>query len=335
MPSKSAKQRKFMRAIAHGWEPTRMKNPPSKAVAKEFVAADKKAGYAGGGLATAVNMSLGGSMQNAIRRAQMLAAAQNALGSPSTMGGGLSGYHIPRAPTGPITPERMAPDSIAREIYDKYGIVDPTATRYDLTSQAAMREDPLIHLERDDPARRQYEQWTAVREAQAAPTPQADYYKPLSEMGGAHRDKLAEHQRRIASMLAPQETQNMRMGGLAQAVQRRKMMRPGGPGSLPGGGRFSGPRTRPLPSGPGSRGLPQGQEPIGAGMMGGPKIPPNLRGYLQKMRMMNRPGGMGQQRKQVGLGDQQGGLHRAMQTQTGRPPISRRAAFPGSRQNMY
>ena len=40
MPSKTAKQSKFMRAVAHGWKPTNKKGPPVS-VAKEFVAADK------------------------------------------------------------------------------------------------------------------------------------------------------------------------------------------------------------------------------------------------------------------------------------------------------
>jgi len=49
MPSKSPAQAKLMRAVAHGWKPDRMKGPPRK-VAKEFVAADKKAkGYQFGG----------------------------------------------------------------------------------------------------------------------------------------------------------------------------------------------------------------------------------------------------------------------------------------------
>ncbi len=51
MPSKSPAQAKLMRAVAHGWKPDRMKGPPKK-VAKEFVAADKKAkGYQRGGTA--------------------------------------------------------------------------------------------------------------------------------------------------------------------------------------------------------------------------------------------------------------------------------------------
>ena len=43
MPSKSAKQARTMRAIAHGWKPKKgsVKKIPRK-VAKEFVEADKK-----------------------------------------------------------------------------------------------------------------------------------------------------------------------------------------------------------------------------------------------------------------------------------------------------
>lgn len=40
MPSKSAKQHRFMEGIAHGMAPRKGKGP-SVAVAKEFVAADK------------------------------------------------------------------------------------------------------------------------------------------------------------------------------------------------------------------------------------------------------------------------------------------------------
>jgi len=45
MPSKSPAQARLMRAVAHGWKPDRMKGP-SRAVAREFVEADKK--YSGG-----------------------------------------------------------------------------------------------------------------------------------------------------------------------------------------------------------------------------------------------------------------------------------------------
>jgi hypothetical protein len=39
MPSKSAKQARFMKAIAHGFKPTKKKAPPI-AVAKEYMKAD-------------------------------------------------------------------------------------------------------------------------------------------------------------------------------------------------------------------------------------------------------------------------------------------------------
>lgn len=40
MPSKSKKQARFMRAVAHGWEPDRVQGPPRN-VAEEFVRADQ------------------------------------------------------------------------------------------------------------------------------------------------------------------------------------------------------------------------------------------------------------------------------------------------------
>jgi len=40
MPSKTAKQARFMRAVAHGFKPTKTKAPPI-AVAKEFVREDQ------------------------------------------------------------------------------------------------------------------------------------------------------------------------------------------------------------------------------------------------------------------------------------------------------
>lgn len=40
MPSKSPKQARLMRAVAHGWHPDRIKGPPAS-VAKEFTEADK------------------------------------------------------------------------------------------------------------------------------------------------------------------------------------------------------------------------------------------------------------------------------------------------------
>lgn len=70
------------------------------------------------------------------------------------------------------------------------------------------------------------------------------------------------------------------------------------------------------------------------GPMGGPRIPPNLRGYLQREMMMNRPrrgipgpAGAGGAPNRVGQGDQRGALARAMQRGTGRAPMSRRQGF--------
>ena len=40
MPSSSAKQARFMAAVAHGWKPDKTKAPPVE-VAKEFNAADE------------------------------------------------------------------------------------------------------------------------------------------------------------------------------------------------------------------------------------------------------------------------------------------------------
>lgn len=43
VPSKSEKQARLMRAVAHGWKPSRIKGP-SQEVAREFVEADRKRG---------------------------------------------------------------------------------------------------------------------------------------------------------------------------------------------------------------------------------------------------------------------------------------------------
>jgi hypothetical protein len=107
------------------------------------------------------------------------------------------------------------------------------------------------------------------------------------------------------------------------------------PRAMPPGGRGGriNPRGIPVPRGmPPGGGGPGG----GPGQRGGPMIPPNLRGYLQQSRMMNRPrrgvpgpAGAGGQPNRVGMQDQQGGLARALQRGTGRPPTSRRSGFPG------
>jgi len=42
MPSESPAQAKLMAAVAHGFKPTRLKNPPSVKVAQEFNNADQR-----------------------------------------------------------------------------------------------------------------------------------------------------------------------------------------------------------------------------------------------------------------------------------------------------
>ena len=459
MPSKSAKQAKFMRAVAHGWEPSRTKGPP-KSVAKEFMRADQKAGkYAEGGLA---HLRMGGRSnqettyrgydprtQRGGRRGSnwgerftdQIVDSAIAGGEPlsnkdvgpntarslaskgwtlagdmwyppeGTLGyvaegqprppGMVGGYYVPRAPDpSRLLAENLMPGSLAYDMYQKYGIIDPTWTSYDLTPQEQMKEDPLAHLDPDDPARQEYESWGVGKE----PVGQIEPRDPISlwpepspiRQDNPYVQQLREHKARIGDILGTQPSVqaggpggmlppgefipdpeeearggrvNFQMGGLAAmgAMGRRAMRRPsgqmnpqmrqrmmqaaaqrrGGPGRMRGNDmRRPTPQMRqrmmqkqvgmgrpPMaqPGGPG--GQPPGRGMINPGdarMPGGQAMP--LRGLQQKMRAMGRrsPGG-----NRVGMQDQQGGLSRAMQSQTGRPPISRRAAFPGSRQNTY
>lgn len=141
------------------------------------------------------------------------------------------------------------------------------------------------------------------------------------------------------------------VGGLAQAqqqvaaqqgmMQQRAQFRPprgGIPPSLRGRTPRAGgipPRMDPGVRTPGTlpgQALPGGPPSGGGGIPGGPRVPPNMRGYLQRQRMMNRPpANVGGGANRVGMQDQQGGLARALQRGTGRPPMSRRTAFPGGR----
>ena len=103
--------------------------------------------------------------------------------------------------------------------------------------------------------------------------------------------------------------------------------RPPGGRIAPPPGKF--PRQPVQPGGPGGP-FPGGRPPGGGfPIQGGARVPPNMRGYLQKMRMQNRPpsGPVGGGGNRVGMADQQGALARAMQKGTGRAPTSRRMAF--------
>lgn len=103
----------------------------------------------------------------------------------------------------------------------------------------------------------------------------------------------------LAAMQRPQMRGPMKQLGRPGAGGR---VQPGGPGGMPGGRQML--------------------TPADARMPGGRAMP--FRGLMNKMRGRPQP-------NRIGTGDQQGGLARAMQTQTGRPPISRRMAFPGTR----
>lgn len=111
-------------------------------------------------------------------------------------------------------------------------------------------------------------------------------------------------------------------GGLQQVTGGPSPMRAMPPVKQPPGMRIAPPPGKEMMRPP--SGLP----------MGGARVPPNMRGYLQHMRMMNRPrraipgpAGAGGAGNRVGQSDQQGGLARALQRGTGRPPMSRRQGF--------
>ena len=103
-------------------------------------------------------------------------------------------------------------------------------------------------------------------------------------------------------------------------------VQPGGPGGQMPGRQMLSPPSNPTRAMSPTQGSQPGPSPGDARMPGGRAMP--YRGMMQKMRGMQRGQPQG---NRIGTGDQQGGLARAMQTQTGRPPISRRMAFPGTR----
>ena len=376
MPSKTPKQARFMRAVANNPEFARKVDVP-QSVGREFEAADNKVhAFYGGPLNRLAqdafnrsgkqqagepfaDKSLGKSTRRKLAKDGWTLAngmwypPQGTLGW-QVAGSGLSPYHIPRAPEGPITADMLEPGSIAREIYDKYGIIDQTATRYDLTDQAKFKDDPYAHLEADDPARIQYEQWDEDRGHRFdQPPPERDlgalavYAEPSeSRKSNVHRTRLREHQDRIGDILgvpsgnAEGGPVKMYAGGLAAAAMMRRRQNP----------RFRGNDMRQPPKRvgmapprrarpgvmPGRQFMPTGGrprepmvQPDDARMPGGRAMP--QRGLLQKMQAARRQAPS----HRIGMRDQQGGLSRALQTRTGRPPISRRAAFPGSRQNQY
>ena len=146
--------------------------------------------------------------------------------------------------------------------------------------------------------------------------------KELEELGEARGGRVRRYQ----------------VGGLAQAAPGPGQFRPPAGGvppthrGLPPRAGGIPPRMEPPRAGGTVLGqpLPGAPAPGGGGVPGGPRVPPNQRGFLQRQRMMNRPpANVGGGVNRVGQQDQQGGLARALQRGTGRPPMSRRAGFPG------
>ncbi len=172
-------------------------------------------------------------------------------------------------------------------------------------------------------------------------------------VGGRVAQMQADQQRQFAAQrgaAGQQQSLASRLGGNRFGEDYRRatgrqtyqdVVNRGGGGinpRLPGGGRMYGSAPQPGmayaggtpgfygPGGPG-RGPSIGG---GGGIIGGARVPPNMRGFLQKQRMMNRPpSNVGGGVNRVGQQDQQGALSRAMQRGTGRRPMSRRGGFPG------
>lgn len=161
-------------------------------------------------------------------------------------------------------------------------------------------------------------------------------------MGGMARKMLAQQRARQQGAAQGRGAPPSRGGLAAMAQQQRQALsRRGAPSAPQGGGMAS--RIRQMLAQQGQRGrdsrpgmmrqpavMPGGGQTVGGEITGGPRVPPNLRGMLQKMRMQNRPppnvgGGV----NRVGQQDQQGAQARAMQRGTGRRPMSRRGGFPG------
>lgn len=133
--------------------------------------------------------------------------------------------------------------------------------------------------------------------------------------------------RMIQQRIQQQRAQQAQQQAQAPQVPLRQLAQPGGLEAIRQQYIQGPPPAAPPTVRPGGPGGPlPGRQMIGAEMQGGPRVPPSLRGYLQKMRMQARQQQGG---NRVGQSDQQGALSRALQRGTGRPPMSRRSAFPG------
>ncbi len=172
----------------------------------------------------------------------------------------------------------------------------------------------------------------AQAQAQAGPRPPG--MGPGMPQGRAQQAQQAQQQMAQSGPYARQQQQPQQLQQQQQQRMRQRQMmmaqrqQPGGQQNRLRQQRQSamamrGPPQQMMQQRAQAMGQPQGG---GGGMPGGPRVPPNLRGHLQQQRMQGRPGPGG---NRIGGGDQRGVMARARQSQTGRPPISRRSAFPG------
>ncbi len=386
MPSKSPEQAQLMRAIAHGWKPDRIKGP-SRKVAKEFVAADKKVkGYQQGGPS---RFSEQAAAHQARIRAILGTGAPQPVESGNVVAGGTQGFYqrpenqpvwVGQPAQGPAQEPAADPFAFrqeqqeqrveeAEQAAENIPVEEVQVGRRSPDYQPPQEQtgnwgldlaagEPIKVSEGSAMARRQRQVlrdagwvdggggWWYPLEETIVGQARGGYMEPVEmQYGGG----LGQYTQRAGGfpggagggMPPRQMMQQQRGRGRQMPGGARGMMQRGRRGrgrgmpqqAMKGLGRTVGAGTRPPVRPGGPSGQVPGRQFMGdPGGGGTPGIPPSMRGHLQKMRAQQRTTSGG---NRIGMRDQQGGLARAMQTQTGRPPISRRAAFPGSRQNQY
>lgn len=320
MPSKSPAQAKLMRAVAHGWKPDRMKGP-SRKVAKEFVAADEKAeGYQLGGLKKKLKKVRRKVLKKAQRGDEKSQAFIRKYAGKYERGesiGDLARWAIEQR--GQFDPR---PGALAEAAAPPARTIQPVAGREFISGAAPPRRvGPPARTAADiapgfQPGRVPPSLLAYLERARAAA---GEPEEPVKAQYGGFMNRMRGRGRGLRGRGQPPGG-----GGLARAA-----VQPGGGVPLRGVGRPPG-MGRPGAGGnvqaavmPGRQFMPGGGG--GAGMPGGAS---SLRGLMQQMRQqkMQQTGGG---RPRVGPGDQQGAQARALQVQTGRPPMSRRQGFPG------
>lgn len=310
MPSKSKSQRRLMTAVAHGWKPDRVDAPPKK-VAREFMREDQKQKkFLGGPVSNALTQLRESNPDMDPERMERLRSFANAdLSHPEGI---------------PPSAFRRALMGVQQKILDRFESGELGTPTIEAPGQGGIARPTVPGVPWGDAPDYQPPAQRIMQPPAAAPAYPA--YGPSASDPGQYAERAARHQARIRGIFRGGE-QGFQMGGLARAtgsvdplMVRAMMDRRSAPGAMlrPPMKQLGGPRGT---TGPGYGG--------GEGMMGvNPGAPPSLRGYLQKMRMMQREPN---RQNRVGTRDQQGALARALQRGTGRPPISRRMAFPGTR----